>query len=227
MNNKGYIALLKALLCAGIVFSFNPVVAQVDSVMLTGIVLNNDTRKPYPDCILRLVQQGHTVVETQSDEEGNFFIAALPVGSYELHVRIKNFTIHQADLTLDANADLTVAVDTLIYRTLKSVTITATKHMLGSLQITSRHDKRLWGFNAGYRDANASVALPPDAHENIDYGPEDEETGEHAPVFPYGMPWRVQVAYITGKLGTTLRTPPIWELVPDRKYVADSTKTTR
>lgn len=217
-NNKRHCPLwglfLAILLLAGNAYAQE----EADSVMLTGVVVNNDTRRPYPNCTLRFVQEGQTVAEAVSDAEGNFAIPVLAVGSYELHVKIKNFTIHQADLTLDANADLTVAVDTVMFRTLRAVTVTAAKHMLGTLQITSRHDKRLWGLTAGYRDANASVALPPDAHGNLDTGATD------GLVFPLEMPWRVQMAYMTGKLGTRLRTPPIWELVPDRKYVADSTR---
>ena len=213
------------LLFCTCIFCLSPIIfhqvqaqEEIDSVMLTGVVINNDTRKPYPDCTLRFVQDSQIVVETRSDWDGNFVIPAMPTGNYELYVKVKHFTMHQADLTLDGTAHLTVAVDTIMFRTLKAVTVTAAKHMLGPLQITSRHDKRLWGLTSGYRDANASVALPPDAHGNSDAGADD------GLVFPLGMPWQVQMAYMTGKLGTRLITGPIWELVPDRKYVVDSTE---
>ena len=99
--------------------------------------------------------------------------------------------------------------------------------MLGSLQITSKYDPRLWSLSGGYRDANASVALPPDAHGNSDAGPEgDERLGlPDAPLFPASMPWQIQVAYMSGMLGHRMMTPPIWEVVPDRVIKADSTKT--
>ena len=107
------------------------------------------------------------------------------------------------------------------------LTVVATKHMLGSMQITSIHDRRLWGFNGGYRDANASVALPPDAHGNSDAG-EDGGVGGDGPVgtplFDPAMPWQIRVAMVTGRLGTSLMTPPIWEVVPDRVVKADSTR---
>ena len=133
-------------------------------------------------------------------------------------------------LVLNDNAYLTVAVDTIKLVTLKAITIVAAKHMLGSLQVTSRYDKRLWGFTAGYRDANASVAMPPDAHGNSDAGEDGGACGDGpvgTPLFDPALPWQAVNAIVTGKLGTMLLTPPIWELVPDRRYVADSTKANR
>ena len=149
------------------------------------------------------------------------------MGRVELHVRLKGILFHQADFDLYENANLTVAVDTIKLVTLKAITVVATKHMLGSLQITSRHDRRLWGFTSGYRNANASVAMPPDAHGNSDAGPEgDERLGlPDAPLFPASMPWQIQVAYMSGMLGHRMMTPPIWEVVPDRVIKADSTRT--
>ena len=98
--------------------------------------------------------------------------------------------------------------------------------MLGRRQITSKYDPRLWSLSGGYRDANASVALPPDAHGNSDAGPEgDERLGlPDAPLFPASMPWQIQVAYMSGMLGHRMMTPPIWEVVPDRVVKADSTR---
>ena len=201
--------------------------AEVDSVMLAGKVVNHHSHRIYPNCYMRFVQQGRTVAETVTDTAGEFVVAALPVGRVELHVRLKGLLFHQADLDLHENAYLTVAVDTIKLITLKAITVVATKHMLGSMQITSRYDRRLWGFTAGYRDANASVALPPDAHGNSDAGPEgDERLGlPDAPLFPASMPWQIQVAFMSGMLGHRMMTPPIWEVVPDRVIKADSTRT--
>ena len=202
-------------------------VAEVDSVMLAGKVVNHHSHRIYPNCYMRFVQEGRTVAETVTDTAGEFVVAALPVGRVELHVKLKGLLFHQADLDLHENAYLTVAVDTIKLITLKAITVVATKHMLGSMQITSIHDRRLWGFNGGYRDANASVALPPDAHGNSDAGPEgDERLGlPDAPLFPASMPWQIQVAYMSGMLGHRMMTPPIWEVVPDRVIKADSTRT--
>ena len=201
--------------------------AEVDSVMLAGKVVNHHSHRIYPNCYMRFVQEGRTVAETVTDTAGEFVVAALPVGRVELHVKLKGLLFHQADLDLHENAYLTVAVDTIKLITLKAITVVATKHMLGSMQITSIHDRRLWGFNGGYRDANASVALPPDAHGNSDAGPEgDERLGlPDAPLFPASMPWQIQVAYMSGMLGHRMMTPPIWEVVPDRVVKADSTRT--
>ena len=201
--------------------------AEVDSVMLAGKVVNHHSHRIYRNCYMRFVQEGRTVAETVTDTAGEFMVAALPVGRVELHVKLKGLLFHQADLDLHENAYLTVAVDTIKLITLKAITVVATKHMLGSMQITSIHDRRLWGFNGGYRDANASVALPPDAHGNSDAGPEgDERLGlPDAPLFPASMPWQIQVAYMSGMLGHRMMTPPIWEVVPDRVIKADSTKT--
>lgn len=189
----------------------------VDSVMLGGRVVNHHTDRIYSNCYMRFVQDGHTVAETVTDTGGEFMVPALPVGRVELHVKLKGLLFHQADLDLNENAYLTVAVDTIKLITLKAINVMAAKHMLGSLQITSRHDTRLWGLTAGYRDGNSSVALPPDAHGNPDDGPaEDEGLGlPKGPLFPYGMPLKVQVAYMTGKLGSGFYTGPIWTLVPD------------
>ena len=201
--------------------------AEVDSVMLAGKVVNHHSHRIYRNCYMRFVQEGRTVAETVTDTAGEFVVAALPVGRVELHVKLKGLLFHQADLDLHENAYLTVAVDTIKLITLKAITVVATKHMLGSLQITSKYDRRLWGFTAGYRDANASVALPPDAHGNSDAGPEgDERLGlPDAPLFPASMPWQIQVAYMSGMLGHRMMTPPIWEVVPDRVIKADSTRT--
>ena len=201
--------------------------AAVDSVMLAGKVVNHHSHRIYRNCYMRFVQQGRTVAETVTDTVGEFVVAALPVGRVELHVKLKGLLFHQADLDLHENAYLTVAVDTIKLITLKAITVVATKHMLGSRQITSKYDPRLWSLSGGYRDANASVALPPDAHGNSDAGPEgDERLGlPDAPLFPASMPWQIQVAYMSGMLGHRMMTPPIWEVVPDRVIKADSTRT--
>lgn len=203
-------------------------VAEVDSVILTGRVINHHSHRIYPNCYMRFVQDGRTVAETTTDSVGEFIVAALPMGRVELHVRLKGILFHQADFDLYENANLTVAVDTIKLVTLKAITVVATKHMLGSLQITSRYDRRLWGFTAGYRDANASVAMPPDAHGNSDAGEGVEGTGSDqdevlgTPLFDPRMPWKFQQAIVMGQLGSMLLTPPIWELAPDRVVKAKS-----
>lgn len=211
-------------------FSLHAQVAdEGDSVMLTGIVVNHHTNKPYPYCPMHFVRSDSTAYEVTAGADGSFATAILPTGRYALLVKIKGIMYHHSDIDLQENAFLTVAIDTIRLITLKAITVVAARHMLGSLQITSRHDTRLWGFTAGYRDANSSVALPPDAHGNPDDGPEgDEGLGlPKGPLFPYGMPLKVQVAYMTGKLGSSFYTGPIWTLVPDVYHPAPADSTAK
>ena len=223
---KRVYVLLIALLMTGIQVSAQ-LADEGDSVMLSGIVVNHHTNQPYPYCQVRLVGIDSSAYETKTEADGTFATGMLPTGRYALHVRLKGIMYHHADLDLQENAFLNVEIDTIRLITLKAITVVAARHMLGCLQITSRHDTRLWGFTAGYRDANSSVALPPDAHGNTDDGPEgDDGLGlPKGPLFPYGMPLKVQVAYMTGKLGSGFYTGPIWTLVPDVYHPApvDST----
>lgn len=191
---------------------------ETDSVMLTGVVVNHHTGRVYGNCLMWFMQEGERVAEVTTESDGSFATGMLPVGRYELHVKLKGLMFHQADLVLKDNAYLRVAVDTIKLITLKAITVVAAKHMLGSLQITSRHDNRLWGFTAGYRNANAVVAMPPDAHGNSDAG-EDGGVGGDGPVgtplFDPNLHWKIVSAIVTGKLGSMLLTPPVWEVVPD------------
>ena len=196
-----------------------------DSVFLTGTVLNRHTQEPVPWCIMRFAQEGQTKATVVSDGEGYFELNGLPAGTYALHAMVHGRSLYQADLTLSGVAHLSIAIDTIAQVMLKTVEVVASKHLLGPHLIQSVDNRRLWGFTAGYRDGNASVQLPPDAHGNIDDGPaEDEGLGlPRGPVFSASMPWQVQMAYITGKLGSSLYSGPIWTLVPDVYHPAPDT----
>lgn len=201
---------------------------EVDSVFLTGTVLNRHTQEPVPWCIMRFTQEGQTKATVVSDGEGYFELNGLPAGTYALHTVVHGRTLYQADLTLSGVAHLSIAIDTIAQVMLKTIEVVASKHLLGPHLIKSVNNRRLWGFNAGYRDANASVAMPPDAHGNSDAG-EDGGATEDGPVgtplFDPALPWQAVCAIVTGKLGTMLQTPPIWELVPDVYHPApDSTE---
>ncbi len=187
---------------------------EADSVTLTGIVKNLHSGKPQPHCILSLRQNDTTVATALTDEGGEFVLPSIPAGSYTLFVKLHGLSFYQSDMDLGRSADLSISIDTMRVMQLKTVVITAMKHMLGTLQITSVHDKRLWGFTAGYRDANASIAFAPDAHGNIDATEnQDAQTGEakYGPVFDPRIPGKVVAALVTGKLGTSLLTPPFFE----------------
>ena len=195
-----------------------------DSVMLTGIVVNHHTNRPYPYCQLRFIKSDSTIYELNTAADGTFSTTMLPTGRYALHVRLKGIMYHHADLDLQENAFLNVAIDTIRLITLKAITVVAAKHMLGSLQITSRHDTRLWGFTAGYRDGNAAIATPPDAHGNVDGVPEYDEAFHPDMIY---MPTKVMVAYLTGKLGSSFYSGPIWTLVPDVYHPAPADSTAK
>jgi hypothetical protein len=225
MKHTHLFVLCAAFMLAGLQATAQEAV-EGDSLVLTGAVSNFHTGKVYSHCLLRLMTDDTTVAEMLTDDDGMFASPLIPAGRYGLHLRIKGIMYHYADLDLHENAFLNVAVDTIRLITLKAITVVAAKHMLGSLQITSRYDRRLWGLTAGYRDANASVAMPFDAHGNSDAG-EDGGAGEDGPLgtplFHPAMPWRVQEALLTGKLGTSLQSGPIWTLVPDKRHPAKDT----
>lgn len=187
---------------------------EADSVTLTGIVKNLHSGKPQPNCILSLRQNDTVVATALTDEGGEFALPPIPAGSYTLFVKLHGLSFYQSDMDLGRSADLNISLDTVRVMQLKTVVVTAMKHMLGSMQITSAHDKRLWGLNAGFRDANASIAFAPDAHGNLD-ATEDlgakDGAPKYGPVFDPRIPWQVVSALVTGKLGSMLMTEPFFE----------------
>ena len=96
----------------------------------------------------------------------------LPAGAYTLSVALRGQQVYRSDLVLNDNAALHVAIitDSIIFRNLQTVEVTALKHLLGPLQIVSKKDTRLWDFC--YRgtpwelepDGNAAVATPNTLH---------------------------------------------------------------
>lgn len=187
---------------------------EADSVTLTGIVKNLHSGKPQAGCVLSLRQNDTVVARALTDEGGEFALPPIPAGSYTLFVKLHGLSFYQSDMDLGRSADMNISIDTVRVMQLKTVVVTAMKHMLGSLQITSVHDKRLWGLTAGYRDANASIAFAPDAHGNIDatedLGAKDGAPA-YGPVFDPRIPWQVVSALVTGKLGSMLLTESFFE----------------
>ena len=201
--------LLLAFMLAAVGLQAQETVGE-DRLTLTGTVVDRYSNEPMPWCILRFMQDSVTRATVVTDRDGQFVLEGIPAGTYSLHAMVHGRSLHQADLLLNQSANLAIAIDTVRLVNLRPVNIRQPRNMLGSSLITSTHDLRLWGFTAGYRDANASVAVPPDAHGNLDTGVSD------GLMFDSHIPWQAQHAYLTGKLGTMLLTPPIWELVPDR-----------
>lgn len=191
---------------------------EEDSLSITGIVINLHSDRPLPNCVLSLKQEEAVVARTTTDERGEFELARIPTGVYTLYVKLHGILFYQSDIELGRSADLYISLDTIRVMQLRTVVVNAMKHALGPFQIKSVHDRRLWGFTAGYRDANACIAFAPDAHGNVDATENlDAQTGEakYGPVFDPRIPGKVVAALVTGKLGTSLLTPPFFER--DRK----------
>lgn len=77
------------------VIIFTPLTLQAqtfdegDSVMLTGIVFNHHTNKPYPYCPMRFVRSDSTVYDLTTEADGTFATPMMPTGRYALHVKLK------------------------------------------------------------------------------------------------------------------------------------------
>ena len=194
------------------------VVDEADSLQYSGVISNLHSGKPQPYSLLRFVREGKEVAQVRCDAEGRFDGLSLASGDYQLFVKVHGLTVYTADLRLSESGYMNLQVDTVQLVTLKEITVEGMKHMLGSLLITSPHDLRLWGMNAGYRNGNASVQLPLDAHGNLDV---DATTGL---MFDPELPLRLQRYYVGGPF-YTFGSGPIWTLVPDRVIPAPAPDT--
>lgn len=122
--------------------------AQTDSVWVEGRVTNAITGEPQSLCEVQL--QGSFAAIAFCDKQGYFSVGWVPVGVYTLSVLSEGKTLHYAELALDENAMVNIALmndDTLKFRTLKPALVTETRHKLGDRLITSPDDPRLWNFN--------------------------------------------------------------------------------
>lgn len=191
---------------------------EVDTLYFNGCVRNLQTGQPQPFSLLCFVQDSQVVAQVRCDAEGRFDGLVLAAGDYFLFVNVHGLTVYSADLRLSESGYLNLQVDTVRLVALKTLTVEGMRHMLGSLLISSPHDLRLWGMNAGYRNASASVQLPVDAHGNLDV---DATTGL---MFDPGLPQRLQRYYVGGSFYTFL-SGPIWMLEPDRVIPASKADT--
>ena len=122
--------------------------AQTDSVWMEGRVTNAATGEPQSLCEVQL--HGSISSIAFCDDQGYFSIGWVPVGVYTLSVLSEGKTLHYAELKLEENAMVNIALmnsDTVMFRALRTVTVTETKHKLGDRLITSPDDMRLWNFN--------------------------------------------------------------------------------
>ena len=146
--------------------------SATDSVIVMGTVVDHLTGVPQPYCRLHFIQGADTAATLLCDNEGFFLSEGLSTGSYTLSVTLRGQQVYKSDLVLNDNAALHVAIitDSIIFRNLQSVEVTALKHLLGPLQIVSKKDTRLWDFCYRgtpwelERDGNAAVATPTTLH---------------------------------------------------------------
>ena len=121
-----------------------------DSVIVLGSVVNRLSGEPEPYCTVHFLRDTDTAATVLCDAEGFFGLDGLPAGTYGLSVSLRGMTLYQADLVLNANAELYISVitDSFQFRTLREVAIVAMKHDLAAsgLLITSPDDVRLWDF---------------------------------------------------------------------------------
>jgi hypothetical protein len=137
-----------------------------------GTVVDHLTNVPQPYSLLYFIRGADTAATVCCDEEGYFATDLLPAGAYTLRVALRGQQVYRSDLVLNDNAALHVAIitDSIIFRNLQTVEVTALKHLLGPLQIVSKKDTRLWDFCYRgtpwelERDGNAAVATPNTLH---------------------------------------------------------------
>ena len=146
--------------------------SATDSVIVMGTVVDHLTNVPQPYSLLYFIRGADTAATVCCDEEGYFATDLLPAGAYNLSVALRGQQVYRSDLVLNDNAALHVAIitDSIIFRNLQTVEVTALKHLLGPLQIVSKKDTRLWDFCYRgtpwelERDGNAAVATPNTLH---------------------------------------------------------------
>ena len=146
--------------------------SATDSVIVMGTVVDHLTNVPQPYSLLYFIRGADTAATVCCDEEGYFATDLLPAGAYTLSVALRGQQVYRSDLVLNDNAALHVAIitDSIIFRNLQTVEVTALKYLLGPLQIVSKKDTRLWDFCYRgtpwelERDGNAAVATPNTLH---------------------------------------------------------------
>lgn len=123
--------------------------AMPDSIIVIGTVVDHLSGEPQPYCLLQFIRGADTAATVRCDGEGGF-AAWLPVGGYTLSATIRGQLVYQADLVLNDNAALHIAIitDSFRFRVLRPVEVTALRHLLGGqgLLIDSPDEPRLWDF---------------------------------------------------------------------------------
>ena len=174
--------------------------AQADSVIVMGTVVDHLTDEPQPYCLLHFLCGSDTAAMVRCDDEGAF-VARLPIGAYTLSVTLKGQQVYQSDLVLNDNAALAIAVitDSFSFRQLSTVDVNYIKHLLGTRQIASPHDIRLWNmtYRKGGGDHSAAVAISPDMESEWDETDDDPKGGVLRLLLPLGVPGKAYKYYLS------------------------------
>lgn len=197
MNKAKTIILLVVLLLTGrVALAQEP--ASPDSVVVTGTVVDHLTNEPQPFSLLHFFRGTDTAATVRCDDEG-CFVNRLAVGEYTLSVTLDGQQVYQADLVLNDNAALHIAVitDTFTFRNLKPAEITALRHMLGAQRIASPSDIRIWNLTMrkGGGDHSAAVSISPDMMPEEDEL--DSANGVLRLLLPVGIPGKAYKFYLS------------------------------
>ncbi len=172
----------------------------VDSVIVMGTVVDHLTDEPQPYCLLHFVQGNDTAATVRCDEEGYFLSSPLAVGAYTLSVTLKGQMVYQSDLILNDNAALHIAVitDSFSFRVMPPVDVTYMKHLLGTQQIVSPSDIRIWNLTMrkGGGDHSAAVSISPDMEPEWDELDDQEEGRVIRSLVPLGVPGKAWKYYL-------------------------------
>lgn len=155
-----------SLLCLMLLLCVAPLAAQqpsaTDRVTVMGAVVDHLTNEPQPYCLLQFIH-GTDTVAVRCDEEGFFVSDRMSVGAYTLTAILKGKQVYRADLVLNDNAALHIAVitDSFTFRNLQTVDVQARKRQPGTQLITSYDDSRMWNLSGqmDYDDRSASQDL--------------------------------------------------------------------
>ena len=122
---------------------------EPDTVWMEGRVIETATGLPQANCEVQLLQEGESKAVAFCDEEGYFSIGWMPTGLYTLSVFHDGKSLYYTEFQLTQSAMVNIALlpDTVDLHALRPTEVTATRHMLGPLLITSPNDPRLWNFN--------------------------------------------------------------------------------
>ena len=148
------------LLCVAPLAAQQP--SATDRVTVMGAVVDHLTNEPQPYCLLQFIH-GTDTVAVRCDEEGFFVSDRMSVGAYTLTAILKGKQVYRADLVLNDNAALHIAVitDSFTFRNLQTVDVQARKRQPGTQLITSYDDSRMWNLSGqmDYDDRSASQDL--------------------------------------------------------------------